>query len=79
MYLEEFDHEYADQWPAGEEYIQNHISKFLRTNGASYKQERKTKEKTKVLYVVCGTYAVHRYQRCIVLHGAYGRKHQEDK
>ena len=40
LVAEEFDHEYADQWPAGEEYIQNHISKFLRTNGASYKQER---------------------------------------
>ena len=40
MYLEEFDHEYADQWPAGEEYIQNYISEFLKIKGASYKQER---------------------------------------
>ena len=39
-YLEEFSHEYADQWPAGEEFIQNYISKFLSIKGASYKQER---------------------------------------
>ena len=39
-FLDEFSHEYASQWPAGEEYIQNYISKFLRIKGAAYKQER---------------------------------------
>ena len=29
-FLDEFNHEYADQWPAGEQYIQNYISEFLK-------------------------------------------------
>ncbi len=39
-YLDEFSHEFADQWPAGEEYIQNYITEFLKIKGASYKEER---------------------------------------
>ena len=32
-FLDEFSHDYADQWPAGEQYIQNYIDEFLKFKG----------------------------------------------
>ena len=39
-FLDEFSHDYADQWPAGEEYIQNYIDEFLKFKGTTYKVKR---------------------------------------
>ena len=35
-FLDEFSHDYADQWPAGEEYIQNYIDEFLKFKGTPF-------------------------------------------
>ena len=38
--LDEFSHDYADQWPAGEQHIQNYIDEFLKFKGTTYKVKR---------------------------------------